>query len=262
MVRPEQDYFPTPDELRLVRQYNLSDRDCLDMLMDKFEVTCPRCGVTGGKWYPSTTRRAYVCGTTRYKCGYIFSPMAYTIFKQNRIGLNIWFSIIYDIEESRGKIPALEIQRRYSVSYKTAWRSKHLITGYLGMTPVEQGEYSYEYSSQTNGRYAQPDYIAKHGDLPQQSRLAISNGNLWWQQKNPVHPTKGKSNYKTRKNPNQLVPKQTYENYYKAYFKTPEGRASLTRSQQKYKRKIVAKWSVPYQQAYILERKSRMEHSQ
>jgi transposase-like protein len=66
--------------------------------------------------------------------------MAGTIFERSHTPLQKWFYAMYLFAMSRHGVPAKEIQRQLSVTYKTAWRIGHQIRRYMsrvdGNTPL------------------------------------------------------------------------------------------------------------------------------
>lgn len=155
------DYFPTYRELVVMRRYGFDDIDCIAQLWQKRYggiQNCPTCG-RKAKFYQLNSRRTiYSAGA----CGHQVSVIAGTIFEKSTQPLSNWFDAIYQIYVSEGKVPARELMRRYGISYKSAWRMKHQILDYLHIAMPKFGGFSYQYSSLKNGRYSQPDYIAKH----------------------------------------------------------------------------------------------------
>ena len=108
-----------------------SDDDaCLDHLMKiRFGETldCPKCG-KHGKFHRLRKERAYSCGW----CGHHIHPMKNTPFERSRTPLQKWFYAMYLFTTSRHGVPAKELQRQLSVTYKTAWRMGHELRKYMG----------------------------------------------------------------------------------------------------------------------------------
>lgn len=153
------DYFPNLLDIQIVRAMDYDDTEILDLIWRARSVgiICPKCNKADDKWYLIRSRRAYSHG-----CGKQFSPTANTVFAKHRRSLRDWFDMIYDIYYSNGMIPAKEIQRRLQSSYPTAWRIKKRVAEELGL---DNSGYSYIYSSATNGRYGQPDYLKKRARM-------------------------------------------------------------------------------------------------
>ena len=106
-----------------------SDDDaCLDYLFRlKFgeEPACPKCGEVGA-FHRLRKMPAYTCN-----CGHHIHPMAGTIFKRSRTSLQKWFYAMYLFTTTRHGVPAKELQRQLSVTYKTAWRIGHEIRKHM-----------------------------------------------------------------------------------------------------------------------------------
>lgn len=106
------------------------DDSCLEHLMSvRFgkEFQCPKCKKQS-KFHRIKSRQVFGC---QY-CGHQISPMAGTPFEKSRTPLQKWFYAIYLFTTSRHGVPAKELQRQLSVTYKTAWRMGHEIRKYMG----------------------------------------------------------------------------------------------------------------------------------
>jgi transposase len=107
-----------------------TDDACLDHLMvTRYGETtkCPKCQKEG-KFSRIKNQPAYACSW----CGHHIHPMAGTIFQDSKTPLQKWFYAMYLFTTSRHGVPAKEIQRQISVTYKTAWRMCHQIRKYMG----------------------------------------------------------------------------------------------------------------------------------
>jgi hypothetical protein len=136
------DVLPTLKQLLLVEQFP-DDELCFEILWKNYSArmqTCPRCHKKA-RFYRVSSRKSYSCAF----CGVHLSPAANTIFHRSHTPLTKWFLAIKLIYQSQGKVPALELKRRLSVTYKTAWRIKYLICQELNL---RRGQ-SYMYSSAT-----------------------------------------------------------------------------------------------------------------
>src|SRR5580692_1191886 len=105
-----------------------TDDDCLAHIFKvRFgrEYACPRCGVFG-RWTKLAKLPAYTCN-----CGHHIHPMAGTFFQDSRTPLQKWFYAIYLFTTSRHGVPAKELQRQLSVTYKTEWRMGHEIRKHM-----------------------------------------------------------------------------------------------------------------------------------
>lgn len=106
------------------------DDTCLEHLMTVRygkEFTCPKCE-KASKFHRVTKRPVYGC---QY-CGHQISPMAGTPFARSSTPLQKWFYALYLFTTTRHGVPAKELQRQLSVTYKTAWRMGHEIRKYMG----------------------------------------------------------------------------------------------------------------------------------
>lgn len=106
------------------------DDTCLEHLMDVRygkEIQCPKCKKES-KFHRIKKRPVFGC---QY-CGHQISPMAGTPFARSSTPLQKWFYAIYLFTTSRHGVPAKELQRQLSVTYKAAWRMGHEIRKYMG----------------------------------------------------------------------------------------------------------------------------------
>lgn len=105
------------------------DDSCLEHLMrTRYGQTldCPKCG-KHGKFHRIRRHPAYECAW----CGFEIFPMVGTPFARTHTALQKWFYAIYLFTSSRHGVPAKELQRQLSVTYKTAWRMGHEIRKYM-----------------------------------------------------------------------------------------------------------------------------------
>lgn len=110
------------------RRYATDDA-CLDHLMTvRYGETlaCPKCRKEG-KFSRLRKLPAYACPW----CGHHIHPMAGTPFWRSHVPLQKWFYALYLFTTSRHGVPAKELQRQLSVTYKTAWRMGHEIRKYM-----------------------------------------------------------------------------------------------------------------------------------
>jgi transposase len=113
------------------------DDSCLEHLMQiryGHELACPKCEKVG-KFSRITKMPAYQCAW----CGHHIHPMAGTPFEKSRTPLQKWFYAMYLFTTSRHGVPAKELQRQLSVTYKCAWRMGHEIRKYLGQVDGDGG---------------------------------------------------------------------------------------------------------------------------
>lgn len=80
---------------------------------------CPRCG--GRKAWQLRTRPLDECAG----CGYQVSLTAGTAFAGTRKPLRLWFRVIAELLFSKRGCSALELTRRFPISYETAWTWLH-----------------------------------------------------------------------------------------------------------------------------------------
>ncbi|MGH9637459.1 MAG: IS1595 family transposase [Candidatus Angelobacter sp.] len=90
------------------------------------ERECPNCHKPA-KFYRLKKRPAYSCAL----CGFHIYPCAGTPFERTRTPLQLWFYAMYLFTTSRHGVPAKELQRQLSVTYKTAWRMAHEIRKHM-----------------------------------------------------------------------------------------------------------------------------------
>lgn len=115
------------------------DDVCLEHLMKiRYGLTlkCPKCEVRS-TFHRVKKRKTYEC-----QCGHQISPMAGTPFERSSTSLQKWFYAVYLFTTSRHGVPAKELERQLSVTYKTAWRMGHEIRKYMGKidgTPTLSG---------------------------------------------------------------------------------------------------------------------------
>jgi transposase-like protein len=108
-----------------------TDDACLEHLMEVRygkNLKCPSCDKKGN-FYKIKNMPAYSCQW----CGNHIHPMAGTPFTDSHTPLQKWFYAMYLFTTSRHGVPAKELQRQLSVTYKTAWRMAHEIRKYMGV---------------------------------------------------------------------------------------------------------------------------------
>ncbi len=77
---------------------------------------CPRCG--GGRCCEIKTRKLIQCSSCRHQV----SLTAGTIFHSTKLGLAVWFQVIYLLTQTKKGISSLELGRRLGVTQTTAWK--------------------------------------------------------------------------------------------------------------------------------------------
>lgn len=100
------------------KEYPDDDACLKSVLENRYDNTCPKCGVVGVKFYKITGRKAYSCS----ECRKHVYPLADTIFRKSETSLWNWFYAIYQFSVSKNGVSAKELQRTLGVTYKTAWR--------------------------------------------------------------------------------------------------------------------------------------------
>jgi len=87
---------------------------------------CPKC-TKESRFSRLAKVPAYACQW----CGHHIHPMKGTPFQASHTPLQKWFYAIYLFTTTRHGVPAKELQRQLSVTYKTAWRMGHEIRKYM-----------------------------------------------------------------------------------------------------------------------------------
>ncbi len=123
--------------LEFMKQFP-DDDACLEHLfVTRFgkveEAHCPKCGEIG-KIRKLSKMPAYTCN-----CGHHIHPMKDTPFERSTTPLQKWFYAMYLFTTSRHGVPAKELQRQLSVTYKTAWRIGHEIRKYMAKIDGDNG---------------------------------------------------------------------------------------------------------------------------
>lgn len=101
------------------------DDACLEYIWHKkypLRITCPQCK-ENALFHRVNGRRSYACDY----CGFQISPTAGTLFHKSRTPLKLWFYVIFQMVDSKGKVSAKQIERETGVTYKTAWRMRNRI---------------------------------------------------------------------------------------------------------------------------------------
>ena len=113
------------------------DDACLEHLMAlRFgnPLECPKCG-NEGQFAKLKKLPAYACPT----CGHHVHPMKGTPFERSHTPLQKWFYAMYLFTTTRHGVPAKELQRQLSVTYKTAWRIGHELRKYIARVDGDDG---------------------------------------------------------------------------------------------------------------------------
>lgn len=100
---------------------------------------CPQCGVTDAKFYflapkdgstgratrtgANTQRRVWKCSACRKQ----FSVLTGTIFHGTKIPVRTWLFVIFEFCAAKNSVSAREIERKYSLTAKSAWFMLHRI---------------------------------------------------------------------------------------------------------------------------------------
>lgn len=87
-------------------------------------INCPRCNrkyiIEVGHMRTFSEHKRYYCSG----CRYTFSDTSMTVFHGSRLSLSKWFDAI--VLGARGS-SAMGIKRELHITYKAAWRIKHLV---------------------------------------------------------------------------------------------------------------------------------------
>lgn len=87
------------------------------------------------------TSKVYDRGDVMYRCkntGKKFNVIIGTLFECSKVHLRKWFVAIYEITSRKKGISSIELSKRISVTYKTAWLMNHRIREYLGIVMEEK----------------------------------------------------------------------------------------------------------------------------
>lgn len=103
--------------LKQLRKDFPNDKACLQFAFDALHSRECSCG---GQYKPSKARKTFYCS----KCRTIISPFADTIMAKSSTPPRKWFQAILLVGDGA---TAKDIQRELGVTYKTAWRLKHII---------------------------------------------------------------------------------------------------------------------------------------
>lgn len=101
-----------------------TEEECVEYLRERRwpdGFICPRC--EGRRSWRLQCRLLEECAG----CGHQVSIIAGTVFESTRKPLRLWFRVIRDFLVSKRGCSAKEIQRRYGLSYQTAWTWLHKI---------------------------------------------------------------------------------------------------------------------------------------
>ncbi len=113
------------------------DDTCLEYLFrSRFgdKLDCLKCG-KHGKFHRIRRHPAFECAW----CGFEIFPMVGTPFHKSHTPLQKWFYAMYLFTTSRHGVPAKELQRQLSVTYKTAWRMGHEIRKFMAKVDGDDG---------------------------------------------------------------------------------------------------------------------------
>jgi transposase-like protein len=109
---------------------------------------CPHCGVTDAKFYflnpqdgttgratrtgANTQRRVWKCSACRKQ----FSVLTNTIFHGTKVSIRTWLFVIFEVCSAKNSVAAREIERKYSLTPKTAWFMLHRIREAMKREPL------------------------------------------------------------------------------------------------------------------------------
>ncbi len=108
---------------------------------------CPHCGGMGRCYYltprDGTTSRSTRTGSRSqrrvWKCGHCrkqFSVLTGTILHGTKISVRTWLFVIFEMCASKNGVAAREIERKYSVTAKSAWFMLHRIREAMRREPL------------------------------------------------------------------------------------------------------------------------------
>ncbi|HUD06603.1 MAG TPA: IS1595 family transposase [Candidatus Saccharimonadales bacterium] len=98
-------------------------RDFLQKARWNDNVTCPKCGVVGGKIYKLKDTRLLKCATCRLP----FSVKVGTVFEDSAIPLQSWFLAVYLCTSLKKGISSVQLAKYLGVTQKSAWHMLHRI---------------------------------------------------------------------------------------------------------------------------------------
>lgn len=108
-------YLPMKYNIKAFRKEFGTEAACLTYI---FRQKYP----TAHTYYPLSERKAMVDAK-----GHHIHPLAGTIFEKSSTPLLVWFEAIYLFSIAKNGVSAMELQRHFGVTYKTAWRMGHKI---------------------------------------------------------------------------------------------------------------------------------------
>ena len=104
-----------------------SEQDCCDHLASirwPTGITCPRCGVVGGRVYDLRMGR-YKCGERT--CASKFTVRHDTIFGDSKLPLRTWFKAVFLMTSNPKGVSSYQLARTLGMCQKTAWFMLHRI---------------------------------------------------------------------------------------------------------------------------------------
>lgn len=107
---------------------------------------CPHCGVIDGHYFltpgngssratrtgSASQRRVWKCCSCRKQ----FSVLTGTVFHGTKVPLRTWLFVIFDMCSDKNGISAWEVERKYSVTAKTAWFMLHRLREAMRRDPL------------------------------------------------------------------------------------------------------------------------------
>ncbi len=131
-------------------------------------VECPRCA--NPKVYELAKPYRWQCKKCA-KNGYLFSPIAGTIFENTNIKLKMWFQVVMILTQSKKGISALQIHRMLGTgSYRTAWYMCHRIRAAMKDDSIERLTGEVEVDETYIGGRAQAKHLR---DKPSKKAIVI-----------------------------------------------------------------------------------------
>lgn len=109
------------------RRYGTDDQ-CLEAVVEVYKqnnvtIQCDRCSRSGfSSFHRYRGKRCYTCA-----CGsYHWYPTKGTLFQDSSLAIKLWFEAMFWMVQ-KSNIKAVEMKRRLSINYSTAWKVTHLL---------------------------------------------------------------------------------------------------------------------------------------
>ncbi len=126
-----------PDTLQEAIAYFNDPDNCLEYVKVRRwpdGVTCPTCGSSDVRYYPSVRR--WECKSKHPRRQ--FSVKSGTIFEDSPLGLDKWLCAMWQVVNCKNGVSSYEVHRAIGVTQKTAWFMDHRIRLALRMGSFEK----------------------------------------------------------------------------------------------------------------------------